>query len=79
MLDRCLVFQGAATSRVHDKINYPSPLAGGKQIVHKAGQFITYDEQKNDLANFFVRIANSMDVPIESVGDTGISMSELFA
>ena len=80
LLDRCLIFQGAATSRVHDNTNFPLILAGGEKMGHKAGQFVTYDEQKNNLANLFVRIANSMDVPIDSFGDsTGISMSELFA
>ena len=80
LLDRCLIFQGAATSRVHDNTNFPLILAGGKKMGHKAGQFITYDEQKNNLSNLFVRIANSMDVPIDSFGDsTGVSMSELFA
>lgn len=80
MLDRCLVFQGAATSRVHDNTNFPLILAGGNKMGHQSGQFVTYDEDKNNLANLFVRIANSMDVPIDSFGDsTGISMSELFA
>ena len=79
LLDRCLIFQGAATSRVHDNTNYPLLLAGGKKIGHKAGQFVTYDEEKNALSNLFVRIANSMDVPIETFGDsTGNPMSELF-
>jgi hypothetical protein len=79
LLDRCLIFQGAATSRVHDNTNFPIIMAGGKQIGHKAGQFVKYDEKKNNLANLFVRIANAMDVPIEKFGDsTGISMSELF-
>lgn len=80
MLDRCLVFQGAATSKVHDNTNFPLILAGGKQMGHKTGQFVTYDEKTNNLANLFVKIANAMDVPIEKFGDsTGVSMSELFA
>jgi hypothetical protein len=79
LLDRCLIFQGAATSKVHDNSNFPLILAGGKKMGHKAGQFITYEEEKNALSNLFVRIANSMDVPIEKFGDsTGVSMSELF-
>jgi hypothetical protein len=46
---------------------------------HKSGQFISYDEEQNALSNLFVRIANSMDVPLQSFGDsTGISMGELF-
>ncbi|MEZ6122019.1 MAG: DUF1552 domain-containing protein [Planctomycetaceae bacterium] len=80
LLDRCLIFQGAATSRVHVNSNYPLILAGGRSLGHKAGQFVTYDEQKNALSNLFVRMANAMDVPIEKFGDsTGIAMSELFA
>lgn len=79
LLDRCLVFQGAATSRVHDNTNYPLILAGGKKMGHKAGQFVTYDEDKQRLANLFVKIANSMDVPMESFGDsTNVPMNELF-
>ncbi len=79
LLDRCLIFQGAATSRVHDNTNFPLILAGGKKIGHKAGQFVTYDEEKNNLSNLFVRIANSVDVPIETFGDsTGVPMSDLF-
>lgn len=80
LLDRCLVFQGAATSKVHDNTNFPLILAGGRDLGHNAGQFHTYDEQKHALSNLFVRIANAMDVPIESFGDSnGIPMSELFA
>ena len=79
LLDRCLIFQGAATSRVHDNTNFPIIMAGGKQMGHNTGQFITYDEEKNNLANLFVRIGNSMDVPMENFGDsTGVAMSELF-
>ena len=80
LLDRTLVFQGAATSRVHDNTNFPLILAGGKKMGHKAGQFVAYDEQKNNLSNLFVRIANSMDVPIDQFGDsTGVRMDELFS
>jgi len=79
LLDRCLIFQGAATSRVHDNTNFPLLLAGGKKLGHKAGQFVTYDEDKNALANLYVRIANSMGAPIEQFGDsTGNQMTELF-
>ncbi|MEM7009930.1 MAG: DUF1552 domain-containing protein [Verrucomicrobiota bacterium] len=79
LLDRCLIFQGAATSKVHDNTNFPIIMAGGKQLGHNVGQFISYDEEKNNLANLFVRIGNSMDVPMENFGDsTGVSMSELF-
>ena len=79
MLDRCLVFQGAATSRVHDNTNFPLLLAGGKKMGHKSGQFIRYDEKQHKLANLFVRIANSMDTPIDQFGDsTSMPMNELF-
>jgi hypothetical protein len=54
-------------------------MAGGKQMGHKAGQFITYDEKKNALSNLFARIGNAMDVPMENFGDSsGIPMTELF-
>ena len=79
LLDRCLIFQGAATSKVHDNTNYPILMAGGKQMGHKAGQFVSYDEQKHRLSNLFVDIGRAMDVPMEKFGDSnGTAMSELF-
>jgi hypothetical protein len=75
----CLIFQGSAVSKVHVTHNYPLILAGGKKMGHNAGQFVKYIEEENALSNLYVRIANAMDVPIESFGDsTGIQMSELF-
>ena len=80
LLDRTLLFQGSGTSRQHWNYNYPLILAGGRQMGHKAGQFITYDEDKNCLANLYVRMAQAMDAPIKKFGDsTGIPMSEIFA
>ena len=80
LLDRTLVFQGAATSKVHNNHNYPLILAGGSKMGHKVGQFVKYVEEKNTLANMYVRIANCMGAPIEKFGDsTGIQMTEMFS
>lgn len=80
LLDRTLVFQGAATSKVHNNHNYPLILAGGRKMGHKVGQFVKYAEEKNTLANMYVRIANCMGAPIENFGDsTGVQMSEMFS
>ena len=47
---------------------------------HKAGQYVKYVEEENALSNLYVRIANSMGVPIETFGDsTGVQMTELFS
>lgn len=79
LLDRCLLFQGAATSKVHNNHNYPILLAGGKKMGHKTGQYVKYVEKENALSNLYVRMAQAMDVPLEKFGDsTGIQMSELF-
>ena len=80
LLDRSLIYQGSATSKVHDPHNYPLILAGGKKMGHKAGQYVKYDEKKNALSNLYVRMGQAMGAPIEKFGDsTGISMSELFS
>lgn len=79
LLDRCLIFKGASTSKVHDNHNFPILLAGGKSLGHKAGQYVKYVEKDNNLCNLFVRMANAMDVPITNFGEsTGVQMSELF-
>ena len=51
LLDRCLILQGAATSRVHDNTNFPLILAGGKKLGHKAGQLATLTKR---LAKLFL-------------------------
>jgi len=79
LLDRCLVFQGCATGKLHDNHNYPLILAGGKEMGHKTGQYVKYVEEDNALSNLYVRIGQAMGAPIKKFGDsTGISMSELF-
>lgn len=80
LLDRTLVFQGAATSKVHNNHNYPLILAGGKKMGHKVGQYVKYVEEENALSNLYVRIAQSMGANIDSFGDsTGIQMTEMFS
>jgi hypothetical protein len=60
--------------------NYPLILAEGRGMGHKAGQYVKYVEEENALSNLYVRIANSMGVPIEKFGDsTGVQMTELFS
>ena len=79
LLDNCLLFHGSATSKTHKNVNYPLLLAGGRNLGHKSGQFVQYEEEKNALADLYVRIANGAGVPITKFGDSlGNSMSELF-
>ena len=80
LLDRTLVFQGAATSKVHNNHNYPLILAGGSKMGHKVGQYVKYVEEDNNLSNMFVRIANCMGAPIEKFGESdGLQMTEMFS
>ena len=80
LLDRTLIFQGTATSSVHNSHNYPLILAGGKKLGHKAGQYVQYEESKNALSNLFVRMGQAVGVPMKKFGDSsGIQMSELFS
>jgi hypothetical protein len=79
LLDRTLILQGAATGKLHKNYDYPLILAGGKKIGHKGGQFVEFDEDKNALADLFLRMGQSMGANMETFGDsTGASMSELF-
>ena len=80
LLDRTLIFQGAATSKVHNNHNYPLILAGGNKIGHKTGQYVKYIEEKNTLSNLYTRIGNSLGAPIEKFADsTGNQMTEIFS
>ena len=79
LLDRTLIFHGSATGKTHHNYNYPIILAGGKRMGHKAGQFLSFDEEKVALADLYVHIGQAMGADIDKFGDsTGFRMSELF-
>ena len=49
-------------------------MMSAKNLISLGRQFVTYNEETNNLANLFVRIGQAMDVR----DSTAVAMSELF-
>jgi hypothetical protein len=81
MLDRTVVLWGSAHPHAsHSTKNYPIHLAGGSKLGFKHGKLHGFDgEKKVPLANLFVSMLNSVDVPTETFADSTGAMTELRA
>lgn len=79
MLDRTVVLWGSAHPHAsHSTKNYPIQIAGGNGIGLRHGKLHSFQgEKKVPLANLFVTMLNSVDVPVEKFADSTGSLSEL--
>ena len=79
MLDRTLVLWGSAHPHAsHSTKNYPIQIAGGNGLGLRHGELHSFQGQKKvPLANLFVTMLNSVDVPVEKFADSTGSLSEL--
>ena len=79
MLDNTLCLWGSAHPHAaHSGQNYPIQLAGGKNLGFKHGNLHEFiGEKKVPLANLFVTMLNTLDVPIEKFADSTGNMNQL--
>ncbi|MFT5468261.1 MAG: hypothetical protein ACI8UO_003370 [Verrucomicrobiales bacterium] len=79
MLDRTVVLWGSAHPHAsHSTKNYPIHLAGGNKLGFKHGKLHAFEEEKKaPLANLFVSMLNSIDVPAEKFADSTGAMTEI--
>jgi hypothetical protein len=67
LLDNTICLYGSTTSWVHQAVNYPMTLCGGKNLGFKHG---THYKSSEPFANLLVTIANQMGVPTEEFADS---------
>jgi hypothetical protein len=81
MLDRTAILWGSAHPHAsHSTKNYPIQLAGGSKLGLKHGKLHSFaGEKKVPLANLFVTMLNSLDVPTGKFADSTGEMTELKA
>ncbi len=77
-LDRTLVLYGSSNSRTHVNRNYPLLLAGGSPLGLQHNQYLHYDEQ-TPLANLYLTMLRTLQVPAASFADSSGTLSELTA
>lgn len=79
MLDRTIVLWGSAHPHAsHSTKNYPVQLAGGNSLGLKHGNLLDFaGKKKVPLANLFVTMLNSVDIPAQKFADSTAAMSEI--
>ncbi|MBL4766456.1 MAG: DUF1552 domain-containing protein [Rhodobacteraceae bacterium] len=79
MLDNTMVLLGTSNSRTHNNHNYPLVFAGGANMGIKQGQYLTYDDDGEDvpMSNLLFTILNQMGVTEEGFSDSTGNLSEL--
>lgn len=80
MLDNTMVLCGTSNSRTHNNRNYPLVLAGGGNMGLKHGQYLTYNDGKNDkpMSNLLFTMLNRMGVSDTGFSDSVSDLSELY-
>jgi hypothetical protein len=79
MLDNTMVLLGTSNSRTHNNHNYPLIFAGGANMGIKQGQYLTYNDDGEDLpmSNLLFTMLNQMGVASEEFSDSTGNLSEL--
>jgi hypothetical protein len=79
MLDNTMVLLGTSNSRTHNNHNYPLIFAGGANMGIKQGQYLTYNDDGEDLpmSNLLFTMLNQMGVASEGFSDSTGNLSEL--
>lgn len=79
MLDNTMVLLGTSNSRTHNNHNYPLIFAGGANMGIKQGQYLTYNDDGEDLpmSNLLFTMLNQMGVSEQGFSDSTGNLSEL--
>ena len=76
VLDRTLAMFGSGTSSTHNARNYPTVLAGGKDLGLRHGQYIKAREER-PLGDLFVTMLQRLDFPVRKFADNSGEFSEI--
>jgi len=76
LLDNTIVLYGSGTSKTHQAYNYPTIVAGGKNLGLSHGAYHRFDQERpfNDL---LLTILQQLGMEIESFGDSESTITEL--
>ncbi len=76
VLDHTLALYGSGTSSTHNARNYPTILAGGKELGLSHGRFIKQRDER-PLGDLFVTMLHRLDMPIRKFADNAGEFSEI--
>jgi hypothetical protein len=74
LLDNTILLFGSGCSTTHNVKNIPTLLAGGKNMGIKHGSYFRRDGER--LNNLYLSILKSMNIPVDSFGDSTKALEE---
>jgi hypothetical protein len=78
LLDNSMVLYGSGTSTTHNARNYPTILAGGRNLGLRHGRFIKQQTER-PLGDLYVTMLHRYDIPVRSFADNAGEFSEILA
>lgn len=80
LLDNTLVLYGSACSNSHNARNYPLILAGGNRFgAIQHGEYTVFDEKHHHACDLFLSMLRSVDVQVDSFGDSTGPLPKIFS
>jgi Protein of unknown function (DUF1552) len=78
LLDNTMALYGSGTSTTHNARNYPTILAGGRNLGLRHGRFIKQQTER-PLGDLYVTMLHRYDIPVRSFADNAGEFSEILA
>jgi hypothetical protein len=78
LLDNTMALYGSGTSTTHNARNYPTILAGGRNLGLRHGRFIKQQNER-PLGDLFTTMLHRYDIPVRSFADNAGEFSEIVA
>jgi len=76
LLDNTMALYGSGTSTTHNARNYPTILAGGRNLGLRHGRFLKQQAER-PLGDLFVTMLHRYDIPVRSFADNAGEFSEI--
>jgi hypothetical protein len=76
LLDNTMALFGCGTSNTHNARNYPTILAGGRNLGLKHGRFIKQKTER-PLGDLYVTMLHRFDIPVQKFADNAGEFSEI--
>jgi hypothetical protein len=76
LLDNTMALYGSGTSTTHNARNYPTILAGGKNLGLRHGRFFKHKTER-PLGDLYVTMLHRYDIPVHSFGENAGEFSEI--
>jgi hypothetical protein len=76
LLDNTMALYGSGTSTTHNARNYPTILAGGKNLGLRHGRFFKHKTERS-LGDLYLTMLHRYDIPVRSFADNAGEFSEI--